>query len=296
MGGGVYYMDVRTLRYFTVVAEEEHLTKAAKRLNMTQPPLGYQIKLLEEELGIKLLDRNGKNIGLTEDGRIIYEKSKYILNQFEKTVQEMRNLEDLEKGEIRLGVAPNYISDVAKKIEEFRSKYPFINFKIIDASAYELIGALKSGDIEIAFMSKPISKVNLEYKFIERKNFVLVVPNKFAHRFDKKSINLNEIGELPLVSLAKYPEIDYREFIVTEFNRVGMIPNIVCECNNVAMALILVSEGIGGFIMGKSNLALFKNKVKAINIKDFSIKYEGCIVWDSERKLSKKAEGFLELF
>ena len=126
-------MDVRTLRYFTVVAEEKHLTKAAKRLNMTQPPLGYQIKLLEEELGIKLLERNGKNIGLTENGKFVYEKSKYILGEFERTIGEIKNLDSLETGEIKLGVVPSYIPDIAKKIDEFRSKYPLIKFKIMDA-------------------------------------------------------------------------------------------------------------------------------------------------------------------
>ncbi|MFP7225417.1 LysR family transcriptional regulator [Priestia filamentosa] len=76
-------MDLRQLRYFTAIAEEKQITRAAKKLHMAQPPLSHQLKLLEQELGVLLLERNGKEMELTEAGKTLYKRGKDLIEKLE---------------------------------------------------------------------------------------------------------------------------------------------------------------------------------------------------------------------
>ena len=84
-------MDIRQLRYFIVIAEERQLTRAAHRLHMAQPPLSRQLSLLEQELSVNLFERNGRNMHLTEEGKILYTKAKNIIHQLEETITEIKD-------------------------------------------------------------------------------------------------------------------------------------------------------------------------------------------------------------
>ena len=76
-------MDIRQLRYFCAIAEEEQISRAAQRLHIAQPPLSYQLKLLEEELGVKLVDRNTRSLSLTQAGRVFYQRAEQILGMLQ---------------------------------------------------------------------------------------------------------------------------------------------------------------------------------------------------------------------
>lgn len=82
-------MDIRQLRYFYTIAQEGQITRAAKRLHMAQPPLSQQLKLLEQELGVQLLERNGRKLELTEAGHVLFKKTKEILTHFHETITEV---------------------------------------------------------------------------------------------------------------------------------------------------------------------------------------------------------------
>ena len=97
-------MDIRQLRYFTVIAEEGQISLAAKKLNMAQPPLSQQLQLMEEELGVKLVERkrNGKRMELTEAGRVFYEKAQSVLHLFRESIKEVKEIGEGLKGRYQL--------------------------------------------------------------------------------------------------------------------------------------------------------------------------------------------------
>nr|WP_025986956.1 LysR family transcriptional regulator [Bacillus anthracis] len=92
-------MDIRKLRYFIVIAEEKQLTRAAQRLHMAQPPLSRQLSLLEQELSVNLFERNGRNMLLTEEGKILYMKAKNIILQLEETITEIKDTSEGLRGQ-----------------------------------------------------------------------------------------------------------------------------------------------------------------------------------------------------
>ncbi|HDR3335956.1 TPA: LysR family transcriptional regulator, partial [Bacillus anthracis] len=93
-------MDIRKLRYFIVIAEEKQLTRAAQRLHMAQPPLSRQLSLLEQELSVNLFERNGRNMLLTEEGKILYMKAKNIILQLEETITEIKDTSEGLRGKL----------------------------------------------------------------------------------------------------------------------------------------------------------------------------------------------------
>jgi DNA-binding transcriptional LysR family regulator len=100
-------MDLRRLRYFLVTAEEQNVSRAAKRLHIAQPPLSAQIKQLERELGVKLFDRTGRSVRLTEAGRLLLEEGRRIFVQVDRTVDFVRRVGDGRIGRLTLGFLPS---------------------------------------------------------------------------------------------------------------------------------------------------------------------------------------------
>ena len=121
-------MELRTLKYFTVVAEELNITHAAERLSMSQPPLSNQIKALEEELGTKLFVRGKRRLQLTEAGRLLYRSAQRILDLTEKTRHDVMSLENGVSGTINIAIvegrAPFF---TARWISGFKEEYPNVH-------------------------------------------------------------------------------------------------------------------------------------------------------------------------
>src|SRR4029078_19331 len=100
-------MELRHLRYFVAVAEEENITRAAARLHVSQPPLSRQIRDLEEELGVALLERGAKHVRLTDAGRIFLNEARAVLERVQQATKAVRAVIDGKRGEIHVGYAPS---------------------------------------------------------------------------------------------------------------------------------------------------------------------------------------------
>ena len=133
-------MDLKTLSYFVVVAEELNITRASKILMMSQPPLSNQIKNLEEELGVKLFIRGKRRLKLTEEGNFLYLKSKDILGLVDQTKSEIFNMNHGLRGTISIGLVEGLAPDIAATwISESMKEYPYVRFRVIDGNSDDLI-------------------------------------------------------------------------------------------------------------------------------------------------------------
>ena len=138
-------VDIRQLRYFTAIAEEGQISLAAKKLNMAQPPLSQQLQLMEEELGVKLVERkrNGKRMELTEAGRVLYEKAQSVLHLFRESIKEVKEIGEGLKGTLSIGVVPSCVSHLPNRIQCFHQRYPMVSFKIWGGDPYEIKKTLR---------------------------------------------------------------------------------------------------------------------------------------------------------
>src|SRR5690625_602316 len=117
-------MDLRQLQYFKTVAEEGQITRAAKKLNISQPPLSQQLKLIEEELGTEILIRHNRHVELTEAGKHLYKRAVMILKQMEETKTEIREMGEGIRGLLKIGVARTCATAfLPERINAFLNRY-----------------------------------------------------------------------------------------------------------------------------------------------------------------------------
>ncbi len=248
-------MDVKQLRYFVAIAEERQITRAAKRLHMAQPPLGKQLKLLEEELGTTLLERNRRGLELTVSGKLLYKRAINLLSQFDETIKEIKENEEGLRGVFSIGTLTSCIPYLSKRLRYFREHYPLVTFKLWEGSPSYLSQLLEDRDIEIAFVRPPLANDRVSMIQLDREEFVLALPSHWAEDFSQTAIPINEIGDMPLVLLRNGKDIGYFELIENECRRLGFEMNVIGECTNATIILSLVADGIGATILPRSIVA-----------------------------------------
>ena len=146
-------MELRHLRYFVAVAEEEHMTRAAAKLGIQQPPLSHQIQLLEKELGVQLFFRQSRRIQLSPAGKIFLGDARAILASVDQATQRIQRFDMGEEGSIRLGFTSSASMHqmTPDLVRVFRETYPLITVEIEEGAAHDLINALEQERIDIAF-------------------------------------------------------------------------------------------------------------------------------------------------
>ncbi len=287
-------MDLRQLNYFITIVEEKQITKAAKRLHMAQPPLSNQLKIMEEELNCKLLDRNGRTLELTEPGKVLYEKGKALLANFKDTISEIKEVGEGLKGVLSIGSDQTCLSYLPEKIKLMRERYPNLCFKIIEGDTFFLTKSLLNKEIDLAILQQPIEDKKFFSIGLEFEEFVLATP---THWNLPNPIRMEDLKDLPFLSFYRHPSCSTFRIIIDEFKNHGFEPNIICECIDIAMVISLISEGLGITILPKTSLDKFPIKgIKIIRFANCNIQSKANIIWPKDRYLAKHAMNFLELF
>jgi DNA-binding transcriptional LysR family regulator len=152
-------MELRHLRYFIAVAEEGHITRAAERLNMQQPPLSQQIKALEQEIGAQLFRRKPRGVELTDAGRAFLDEARAILARLDHAVATTRRTARGEQGRIAIGFTSSapFHPFVPRVIRAFREMYPLVALQLEEAGTSELVEALRDEHVDAAFIRSPVS-------------------------------------------------------------------------------------------------------------------------------------------
>src|SRR5262245_4501716 len=150
-------MELRHLRYFIAVAEEGHITRAAERLDMEQPPLSRLIKAVERELGAQLFRRKPRGVELTDAGRAFLDKARSVLASLDNAVETTRSTARGEQGRLCIGVTPTspFHPFVPHAIRAFREAFPLVMVTLEEAQTNELIEHLRHERIDVAFVRSP---------------------------------------------------------------------------------------------------------------------------------------------
>jgi len=289
-------MDMRQLRYFYTIATEGQITKAANKLHMAQPPLSQSLKALETELGVPLLDRNGRKMELTTAGKVLYDKAGHFFKYLEETVTEVRETGEGLKGKLSIGCVKSAFSYMPDRMKAFRENYPNVTFELREGDSYLLAEDLKNRDIDLAIVRLPLDMDDFSSYFLPEENYVVVLPEKWAESNTTTSITMEKLAELPLLLLRRISGVGQFELILEKFEKHGLDPNIVTVCPDVDMILELVSNEVGVSIVPESTLQKHNiGGIKSLSIEDTIIS-KSAIIWLKDRYLSKSAEHFIELF
>ena len=157
-------MDLRLLRYFLTVANEQSFTKAAEQLHITQPTLSRQMAAFEEDLGITLFIRNGKKISLTDEGILLKRRALEILNLEERTLEELKGKEEVVEGTITIGCGEfAAVETLAKICKTYKEKYPLVQIVLHTATADAVYEMMNKGLVDIALFMEPVDTEGLDY-------------------------------------------------------------------------------------------------------------------------------------
>ncbi|NBV86314.1 MAG: LysR family transcriptional regulator [Verrucomicrobia bacterium] len=203
-------MELRHLRYFVAVAEEENVTRAAERLHISQPPLSRQIQDLEEELGVLLFERTARTIRLTPVGSLFLVEAKAVLQRAEEAVQRVRASLGGMEGDLAIGFAPSLsVELLPEALRLFQKSFPKVKVSLHDLSSDEMLRGLHQGRIQLALMAHPGAKCGKGLSMVKLRDYDLCVSlppgHSLASRKALKSADLR--GERLLgYTRSGYPE------------------------------------------------------------------------------------------
>jgi len=241
-------MELRHLRYFVAVAEEEHLTRAAERLHISQPPLSRQIRDLEEELGVRLFERGANVIRLTEAGAAFLKDARDILRRADEAVERLRAEQRPCRERVEVGYSPTLGSEVLSEVmEELRRRRVAERVILRDLSTEESTRLVASGKLALSVQARPRRLPNRSLTFeplFELPFRLLVQANKER---DEKAIPLGEVGPLVIFDRTEYPE--YWGQVSKLFRSAGVKPEVAGTYDTAASLAAAVTSGCGSAVV-----------------------------------------------
>ncbi|MBR1846790.1 MAG: LysR family transcriptional regulator [Bacilli bacterium] len=241
-------MDLKSLRYFVVVAEELNITRAAKILMMSQPPLSNQIKNLEDELQTKLFIRGRRSLKLTEEGKYLYQKAKDILSLSEKAQHDILLMNKGISGTIPIGLVHGSRGGIgAKFIAGFLKENPYVRFRVFSGDSDELIEKMQRGLLSVSIVYGPIDESALNTVPLMTIPWVAVFPKN--HRFaveNEEKLSLSKLISEPLILPERKASADG---IKKWFRKTKGEVNVICEVEEPVHGYALSKQGVGVAIL-----------------------------------------------
>ena len=245
-------MELRHLRYFVAVAEEGHITRAAERLGIQQPPLSHQIRALERELGVQLFRRLPRGVELTEAGRSFIEDARAALARVGQGVEAAKRAARGEQGHLRLAVPPTapFHPFVPQVILAFREAYPLVSLTMEENLRMETMEQLRGGQMDVAFLRASIAAPEgLVVHPLLEEPMVAALPS--GHPLARSAPSQD--AALPLRALAGETFIAYArqqgpalyEAMAAACLQAGFSPQLGQEAPRISTALSLVATGFG---------------------------------------------------
>jgi DNA-binding transcriptional LysR family regulator len=252
-------MELRHLRYFIAVADEKHMTRAAERLGIQQPPLSMQIRALEDELGVQLFRRKPRGVELTDAGAAFLDRARVILDQVERATAATRRTARGEQGRVVVGFTSSapFHPFVPRVFRAFREMSPLVSLVLEESGSSELVQGLHNEEIDAAFIRSPVADVvGLTVRPLLEESMLVAVPSGHALA---KGVN-SKTPPLPLAALANETFILYKrpggpglyDTIITACRSAGFSPRVGQEAPRIISTLNLVAAGLGVSVVPES--------------------------------------------
>lgn len=274
-------MEFRQLRYFVTVAQELHFGRAAEKLDITQPALSKQIRVLETNIGIKLFFRTKRSVELTPAGEVFLKETKKLLKQGENAIAAAQRTAKGERGKLTIGFTTTATYVVLPElIERFRSSYPRVEVEMLELCTEAQVAALNRGEINLGFLHPPIDDRGLEVYPLLSEEFVVVLPKQ--HRLNlSESVSLKDLAQ---ESFILHPRSE-GPFLYDEFFKLcrqhGFQPQIVKEECSHQTRIFFVAAGMGITFIPAGLQTSISSDLVCKPIKNLPFKLEFAAAWRS---------------
>lgn len=247
-------MEMRPLRYFAAVAETGHMTRAAEKLGIQQPPLSQTIKALERELGVQLFRRHPRGVTLTDAGRQFQVEAVRMLESMEAMQQRMARVASGQEGTLAVGFTSSAAAHrfVPAALRAFRRAHPGVYLQLREANAAELTEALVAGHLHCGLLRVPVARPeSLRFETLLREPVMVAMPSD--HRFAAvtprrkagRALTLAQLCEEPLILVRRPGAPGLYAELLALCHAAGLAPRVVAEVDRMMTNLNLVAAGVG---------------------------------------------------
>lgn len=261
-------MELRQLRYFVATAEEGSFTRAAARLNLSQPPLSQQIKSLEAELGVQLFRRKHDGSSLTEAGQCLLREARKILGQVNYAVREVVQTGAGEKGKVRLGsVGAAFFSILSAIVEHIAERLPDIELELIETGSLEQIAALERGEIDLGIVHLPAIVSGISQACVFSECYSVILPLGHPLSGDDQ-IALHRLAGDQFILFPRERAPALYDNIVGVCKRGGLDVQIRHQCRQLSAIVQMVALGLGITVVPRSLHRACLGRVAVIDIRE----------------------------
>jgi DNA-binding transcriptional LysR family regulator len=256
-------MELRHLRYFLALAEELSFTRAAERVGIAQPPFSQQIQALEQEMGVRLVDRTPRRVVLTEAGTVFAERVRFILSRIGEAVVVTQQVGRGMSGHVCVGFTESgcFHPAVTRTLLEFRQAYPALHVTLQENKSTNLVAMIREGTVDAAFIRPPFEADEVvAYAPLLHEKMVVAVPK--GHRLaSRKATTLAGLSDEAFVFYHRDVRPGLTDAVIAACERSGFRPRLSQEAPQLTSTLNLVAAGLGVSIVPESLKHLRTNDI-----------------------------------
>ncbi len=246
-------MELRRLRYFVTVAEELHFGRAAQKLHMSQPPLSIQIRALEDEIGVMLLNRTQRHVALTHAGNAFLQEARRILAQVEQAVLTARRASRGEIGELAVGfISVADYNVLPSVLREFRRRFPLVNLTLRESTTDVQLQDLIEGRIDVGFALPPVNAPGIESVPVLREPLIAALPQRHPLAARSGKIALSALADSPFILFPRRMAPGLYDATVSFCRSAGFSPRVEQEAIQMQTIVSLVSAELGVALIPES--------------------------------------------
>ncbi len=263
-------MELRHLRYFLAVAEDLNFTRAARRLNISQPPLTQQIQALEAELGVTLVDRSAYRIALTDAGQVFAAEAARILGEVRNAAGLARSAARGATGRVRVGFteSASFNPLVTSVLRGFRAACPEVEVSLEEHPSTELATELREGRIDVGFVRPPLREERgLVFELLEKEPLVVAVPS--GHRLARRRrVGLKDLAAEIFILYPRAVRPGLADEVVSACEAAGFTPRVGQYAPQLSSTINLVAASLGISIVPASMRSLQPRTVVYVPLQD----------------------------
>jgi LysR family transcriptional regulator, transcription activator of glutamate synthase operon len=288
-------MELRQLRYLVALDEERNFTRAAAREHIAQPALSQQVRRLEEETGVGLVERSTRRVTLTDAGAALVSRARRILAEVQSARTELEAFKGVQAGHVTVGVMHTMGPvDVSIALAIFHRRHPAVELTVREYSSEELADLLRVDEIDLAFLSvtERIESHGLGLQQLVSEELVVVLPR--THPLAKRRrVRMAELVGEQFISYREGARL--RELLVAAGRHAGFVPEVMLESNESSRIRRLVERGMGVAILPRSDAQAPGAKLAVATLIEPSLRRDITLAWREGRRHPPAAAEFIEL-
>ncbi len=288
-------MDLRQLRYLVALAEERNFTRAAARAHIAQPAMSQQVRRLEEELGLALVQRTTRHVSMTDAGELLVARARRILAELDAARTELESLTGLHTGHLAIGAMHTMGPvDLSLALAIFHRRHPGVELTVREQSSEELAEMLRVDELDLAFLSvtERIESRGLGLHHLVSEELVVLLPAD--HPLSRRRrVRMAELADEAFISFREGARL--RELLISAGRHAGFEPQVTVESNESQRVRRLVARGLGVAILPRSDAEGPGADIAVATLIEPSLTRDITLAWREERRPAPAAAEFLKL-